>query len=468
METLASPHRASPLAPRTLLGWLLAATAILPVGAFAQGMGYGETPEARPDPHRIINLSMGFLKEREPDLTAEESALYENARTQKPDLAIKLIEGIVAAKNERPASPAFLLLLGNLHYAAGSPAKAEASYLQAVDRFPTFLRAWTNLGVLHYAQKHYARAIPCFTKAVTLGSRDSTTFGMMAECLEQTGDPVGAEVAYIQALAGDPGNARWVEGLMHVYLAAQQYPRAEVMLRKLIHDQPGETRHWLTYAKLLHADGRRLEAIALLEQTAAIGVVGDDELLELAGLYADQQLVPEAIRSYEKVNFTAEKLGEARTLQLVRMRTARAEWSQAQALLAAIKRNPADAKSTEFLLAQAELLAAQKKWPAARDMLDEILRRDPLNGRALVGVGRAYAAESDVARATMAFETASQTRDGAREASVELATIELRNRHFEKSVSYLETALALEKNADLEEILGRVRALVSNQVEREM
>lgn len=466
METPLSPFRRPRFAPRARFGWLLAGLALFPASATAQS--YGEEREARPNPHRIVNASMDFLKDREPDLTAEESALYENVRTQKPELAIKLVEGLVGGKSEKPASPAFLLLLGNLHYASGAIAKAEASYLQAVDRFPTFLRAWANLGVLHYGQKRYAKAIPCFAKAVTLGSRESTTFGMMGECLEKTGDTVGAEVAYVQALAGDPGNARWVEGLLNVYLDAQQYPRAEVMLRKLIREQPTETRHWLTYAKLLHADGRKLESIALLEQTVALGIAGNDERLELAGLYADQQLVPETMQSYDKVNATARTLGATRALQLARLRMARAEWAQAQALLEAIKPGVTNANRLEFLLAQAELFSAQRKWPAARGVLDEMLAIDPMNGRALVALGRAYAAEGDVSRATMAFEAATQTRDGARPASVELAHLELRNRHFEKSASHLETALALEKNAELEEILNRVRALVSNQVEREM
>lgn len=455
--------------PRTLPGLLLVAAALLPASAAAQGVIYGGDGDPRPDPRRIVNASMNFLKGREPDLTAEESALYESARTQKPELAIKFVEGLVnSAKGERPASPAFLLLLGNLHYASGAIAKAEARYLQAVERFPTFLRAWTNLGALHYAQKKYASAIPCFAQAVNLGSRESTTFGMMGECLEKTGDTVGAEVAYIQAVSGDPGNVRWIEGLLNVYLAAQQYPRAEVMLRKLIQEQPTETRHWLAYARLLHADGRKLAAIALLEQSVATGVAGRDEMLELAGLYADQHLVAEAMQSYDKVKATAADLGITRTLQIARMRIARKEWTQAQALLDAIRSAVAGETRTEFLLVQADLFSAQRKWAAARGALDEVLRSDPMNGSALVSLGRIHAAEGDVSRATIAFETATQTRDGTREACIELAHLELKNRHFEKSASYLEMALTLEKSADVEEMIGYVRTLDSNQRDLDM
>ncbi len=418
---------------------------------------------SEPDPDRIINASMQFLKDREPEVTAEENAFYESALEQDPAAAIEFIEGLIAnPKADRPASPAFHVLLGNLYYASGAVAKAEASYRKAVERYPAFRRAWTNLGILYYAQDRHAEAIPCFTEAVTLGARESTTLGMLGECLEATADAVGAEVAYIQALAGDPGNTRWMEGLLRVYLDARQNARAEVMVRKLIDEDPGETRHWLTYAKLMQADGRKLEAIALLEQTVAMGIAGDQELGELTGLYADHQLVPEAMASYGKIQEGSAALDDSRVLQLARMRIARSEWDQAQALLDGIKPRLADALRPEFLLTQADLLSARREWPAARAKLEELLRSDPMNGTALVALGRTYTAEGNDAHATLAFELAIQTREGARPARIELAHIELRNRHFEKSASHLEIALALEKNQDLELILERIRGLVPN------
>src|SRR5204863_886471 len=53
-------------------------------------------------------------------------------------------------KEKEEPSPAFQFILGNAYYAAGDNAKTEASYRSAVERYPTFLRAWNNLGVLYY------------------------------------------------------------------------------------------------------------------------------------------------------------------------------------------------------------------------------------------------------------------------------------------------------------------------------
>jgi tetratricopeptide (TPR) repeat protein len=429
----------------------------------ANGQTDGDEPR-RLDPKRIINQSMNFLREREPDMSAEESALYENARKQTPDLAIKLVESLVSGgKREKPASPAFHLLLGNLYYAAGSVEKAEANYLRAVERYPGFLRAWTNLGTLYYAQNLHAKAIPCFAKAVNLGARQATTFGMMGICLELTGDPVGAEVAYVEALAADPGNAAWMEGLLRVYLAAQQHARAEVMVRKLIHEQPSERRHWITYAHLLKSAGRDLETMALLEQIVATGIASDAELLELAGIYADHQMIPEAMEAYGRLKMPpAQLLNDQRILKWIQMLLARSELKTAQALLDTLRPKFAGEFHPEFLLAEADLLMAQGRWPAARATLLGLLNADPMNGRALLRLGRTYAAEGDWSRAELTFETATHTREGVQPASIELANLELKNRHYAKSASHLETALALEKNPDLEEILGRVKTLSSS------
>ena len=76
--------------------------------------------EPKLDPKRIINESNSFLKQREPEMTAEEYALYEKVVAMlaggNPQFALKLLEAMV---NEKEApSPAFSFILGNAYYAA--------------------------------------------------------------------------------------------------------------------------------------------------------------------------------------------------------------------------------------------------------------------------------------------------------------------------------------------------------------
>ena len=84
----------------------------------------------------------------------------------------------------------------------------------------------------------------------------------------------------------------------------------------------------------------------------------------------------------------------------------------------------------------------------------------PLDGPALLGLGRAYAAEGDTARAIFAFESAYRVPRTTYAASLELANLELKNRHYAKSVGYLEKALSIEKTDAVEDYLARVKTLV--------
>ena len=435
---------------------ILATALLLPIPGFSQ--------DAPPklDPKRIINESNGFLKEREPEMSAEEYALYEKVVEMiaaQPDFAIKLLEAMINEK-ELP-SPAFEFILGNAYYAAGQLDKAEARYRSAVNRYPTFLRAWVDLGILYYSGEKFTEAIPCFSKAVTLGDRDPNTFGLLGYSLEKMGNVVPAEMAYMQALSGDPTNGDWMEGLLRIYIQGKQIARAESLVKNLIKTHPKEARFWLTYANILLADHRKLEAMALLESAVGTVVAGVDEMNLLADLYAEQKLVPEAVAIYEKILVPSPELGERKLLQLAGALIADHQYPAALGVLDKLPARLSADGTIALLQARADVLAGQKKWPEARAQLQELLKLAPLNGRALLGLGRTYAAEEDLARAGFAFESALQSPDSTYSASLELANIELKNRHYGKSVEYLERALKIERTSAVEDYLARIRPLVA-------
>ncbi len=416
------------------------------------------------DPKRIINESNSFLKEREPEMNAEEYALYEKVVTMleaNPQFALRLLEGMVNEK-EKP-SPAFEFILGNAYYATGEVAKAEASYRSSVHRYPNFLRAWVNLAMMYYSSSRFADAVPCFSKAVVLGDRDSATFGLLGYSLEQTGNIVSAEMAYIQALASDPANGDWKEGLLRIYIQGRQFGRAEWLVKTLIKERPQETRFWLTYANILLADGRRLEAIAVLESSAGLGAAGADELNLLGDLYAEQALFPEALAIYQKILKPAPETGEKKLLRFAQVLIGENRLPEAERALGALPATLSSSGRLEYLQAKADLLAARQKWADARAELNELLKIAPLNGRALLSLGRTFVAEDDVPHAMFAFESAIQIPATTYRASLELANIEIKARHYAKSVEYLEKALSIEKTDAVADYLARMKALVSKE-----
>jgi len=423
--------------------------------------GAAAASEPKVDPKRIINESSSFLKEREPEMTEEEYALYQKVVTMlssNTEFALKLLEAMMSDKE--PPSPAFEFILGNAYYAAGMSAKSEARYISAVKRYPTFLRAWSNLGILYYSTGRYADAVPCFSKAVVLGDRDSTTFGLLGYSLQRQGDLVSAEMAYMQALSGDPSNVDWKEGLVSICIDGKQFTRAESLVRNLIKERPTESRYWFTYANILLSEGRKLEATVILETAAGTGVAGVQELTLLGDLYAEQGMVPEAAEVYQRVLAPAPELGQQKLQRYAEVLIGAGRLDDAQRVLSMLKPEGAGQEAIEIRQVWADLYAAQKKWTEVRGELDEVLKVAPRNGRALVGLGRAYAAENNVPRATLSFEAAFRIPESTYVASLELANIELRNRHYAQSVDYLQKALSIEKTDAVQDLLARVRTLV--------
>ena len=413
------------------------------------------------DPKRIINSSSSFLKEREPEMSAEEYALYEKVVTTlsaNPEFALKLLEAMMNEK-ELP-SPAFEFILGNVYYSAGQTAQAEARYRSAVKRYPTFIRAWTNLGILYYTSDKYAEAKPCFSKAITLGDREPATFGLLGYCLERTGNIVAAEMSYMQALSGNPDNSDWLEGLLRVYIQGRQYGRAESLVKTLIKQQPMKAEFWLAHANILLADNRKLEAIVLLEVSVGAGVAGENELNLLGDLYAEQGFNAEAADVYQKILALNPQVGEGKLLHFAQVLISVNRLAQAESVLGRLKTGLTPAGRLVYLQSRADLFAARNQWPDARKELQELLQSAPLNGKALLGLGRGYAAEDDLIHATFAFEAAYQVPDSAYRASLELANIELKNRHYDKCVEYLQKALSLEKSDAVEDYLVRVKTMI--------
>ena len=395
-------------------------------------------------------------------MTEEEYALYQKVVTMlssNPEFALKLLEAMMSDKE--PPSPAFEFILGNAYYAAGQIEKSETNYLSSVRRYPTFLRAWVNLGILYYSSGRYGDAIPCFSKAVVLGDRDSTTFGLLGYCLQKQGDLVSAEMAYMQALSGDPSNVDWKEGLLAICIEGKQLTRAESLVKNLIKAQPTDTRYWLTYANILLSEGRKVEATVLLETAAGTGVANVEELSMLGDLYGEQKMVPEAADIYRRVLASSPEMGEKKILHYAEVLISGGRLDDAERVLGTMKPEDASRGGVELLRTRADLLAAEKKWPEERRVLDQLLTIAPLDGQALVSLGRAYAAEDDVARATLAFEGAYRIQSSAYVASLELANIEVKNRHYAKCVEYLQKALSIEKTDAVEDYLTRIKTLVS-------
>jgi len=410
----------------------------------------------------IINESQQFLHNREPEMTAAEYSLYETIVPmvfEQPDYAMQLLETMIS--DDEPESAAFEFVLGNLYLLQGRDVSAEARYRNALKRFPEFSRAWFNLGVLLYTMERYGEAIPCFSKVISLGNREAQTFGLLAYSLQRTGNPLVAEMAYMQALTSEPENIDLVEGLLRLYLNTGETLRAESMFKQLIKLNPGDGQTYVLYADMLRGENRPLEAMVLLEVAAGLERLGQEGLLFLGNLYAELGFYREAVDAYRQVMAINPELGATRSITYAGALIAENRLEEAGELLEALESAVDGETRVSYLGTRAEWRYALGDLEGARGLLEESVRLDPMNGNALVRLGQILQVEGDLARAELILERAYQISDTRYRASLELANIAVRNRRYEKSIAFIREAIGLQNSGELRAHLERLQSLVS-------
>lgn len=423
---------------------------------------HAKRPGPKEDLNRIINDSAGFLKNREPEMTAAEYALYDKVVAMlrvQPEFAMQLLGSMMAGK-EQP-SPAFEFVLGNAHYNAGRLADSETHYRRAIERCSDYLRAWANLGVLYYSQGRYAEAARNLSRAVELGDGSADTLGLLAYALQRTGCTAAAEMAYLRAISAAPDNIDWIDGLCGLYIEGGQFKRAESLAWQLVQLKPNDTRYWLQYVGTLLSQDHRSEAMVALESARSLHIANTELLLQLGDLYARENFAEEASAAYAEAMKESSDLGAARLIGFARILGQQGQTDRAMAVLAGAEAGLPAKLSCDFLEAKADLLADRQKWADARGCLESLLVIEPRRGPALLALGKVRHAEGDDSGARLAYEAAAQLPESGYDAHIRLADMELRARHYQQCIEHLEQALVREKSPTVQEYLGKIKLLAS-------
>ena len=413
------------------------------------------------DPLKVVNQSYGFLREREPEMSEVEYALYERMLPiveTAPETALTLLETMLA--DDKPESAAFEFVLGNVYFTLKRMDGAERHYRKAVDQYPTFLRAWVNLGAVHFAAEKYREAIPCFARAVALGDRDAATYGLLAASLRHAGNLFAAESAYKSAMTADPLNPDWINGLLEIYLTTEQFGPATALARELVHVRPEEPRHWHLYAGLLVRQERSAEAIAALRLAGDLKLLTPDLWQLLGDLYAEMGLSAAAGAAY---SHSGDSVQGPRALVYAEVLLDRHDWRAASEVLNGLPAPESRTDRARFLRVRARLAWAQNQEPEARALLEEALTLDPLNGPALLALAEVHRGQNRLAEAEICLEQAAQVTDSAFSAQVELAQLALHLRDYPRAVRHTRSALELQPSPELEDFLTRLNALVDHE-----
>lgn len=415
------------------------------------------------DPFKIINESMNFRKEREPDMTAAEFALYERISVMvetNAAFALQLLETMLGDAEEDSA--AFDLALGNLYYAEQRIDEALERYHSAVAKYPEFLRGWNNIGMIHYQREEWTEAASGFAKAVNLGDRDAQTFGLLAFSMRQSGNTLAAEMAFMQAMTANPEDPNWIGGLLELYFTNGRHAQSVSLVREMVRLEPQNPSHWMLYASLLVTLDRRLEAATQLQIAHQLGVADQAALALLGDLYVNLGLVPEAIVAYEAIGDDGDEFGQARLIAYTRSLISEGKLSAARVVMDKLPAASQWPQIKALHFAGAEIATAESDWSTSREAYENILQTEPLNPFALLGLGQALRESGDPDRAIFVFQSALQVSESEHRACMELANLALADRRFITAVDYLNRADRLEPSSAVRSQIARIQSLVSS------
>ena len=426
----------------------------------AQVFPLSENTWSNPEFKQRFLGSFGFDSGVTPSITSEERDLFafiSEIIANDPASAIQTLEAALTPDS----SAAVLYTIGNLYFQRGNHERAVARYEEAIKRFPSFLRAYRNLGVLKVQMGNFDSARKMLIKSIELGARGADVYGMLGYCYLNSGNSSAALTAYEQALFFAPESRDWRMGKVQALSNLGRHDAVIEMIDRLVEEFPSQVELLMMQANAFIARGDSEDAAATLEIIRHRGAATVASLTLLGDIYLNFQQAELALGAYTDA-IAVEELSADRILRIAQRLSNSGSWPEVDRFLGLAKDSGLEELSPALrvewlnLLAQSDL--AQNRVDAAAEKLERVVDEDPMNGRALLLLADYHWKQGALELAEIYFERATKVRDTAPEALVQHARLLVSQREFRKAAGLLERAQVINPRPHVAQYLDQVVA----------
>jgi tetratricopeptide (TPR) repeat protein len=356
---------------------------------------------------------------------------------------------------------AFDFTLGSICFQQEQLNAAAQWYRKAIAKFPSFLRAHKNLGIVNVRLGEYEEAVGSLTRAIELGVRDGVTLGLLGHAYLMTGQAASAELAYREAVLLQPAILDWKMGLARCLFKLRKFEEAAALCEELIARQPDRPELWLLQANAFLGLKDTASAAGNYEYLEALGKAPPQALNALGDIQLNDGYADLAAEAYAKALERESEPDLARGLRNVEALAARGATAEARDLVERLKRAPAERFTPELrkrqLKVEARLAAAEGPGnPEAARILQEIVDLDPLDGEALILLGQHHAAKGELEKAIFHFERAAGIAAHEAEACLRHAQSLVRAGRYAAAVPLLKRTQELRPRDDIARYLEQV------------
>jgi tetratricopeptide (TPR) repeat protein len=445
------------------------------------GMAGASTPDAKPDDglslwtdptfQKQFMASYGALAEYEPKVTPPERLELEKIlglmATNQP---AALLELEAAAKPD--ASALFDFTLGNFYFQQDNGEKAAAAYKMATTKFPSFRRAYKNLGLTSVRLQRYDDATKALSRLVELGGADGLSYGLLGYSLSANGQFVSAESAYRNAVLLQPDALDWKLGLTQSVLKQRKFGEAVGLCDELLAKYPDRADFWLLQANAWLGQDQPMKAAENFEIVARMGKATFQTWYTLGDIYTNAGLYDLAANAYKQAIVAKPDQDLDRPLRSVEILSQRDAVPQARALLAQVRESSGwtldDTGKKRVLRLDARLAMAEGGAVGAADgsaeaaavkSLEEIVAVDPLDGEALMLLGQHYTKAKEIDRAIFYYERAGSLESFEADAKVRQAQLLVTQNKYREAVPLLKRAQEIKPRDEVARYLDQVERI---------
>lgn len=359
------------------------------------------------------------------------------------------------------SSAALDYIAGNLYLQAGNITSARTAYQQAISKFPSFLRAHRNLGLLEIQNGAPEKGLPHLIKALELGGASGETYGLIGYAHLSLDNPASAAAAYSQAILFQPNSRDWKTGLAQALLKCNRNEEAAALLDELIKAYPDDPLLWQFHANLMLSKGNSDSALTSLEISRRIAPLPVDAQILLGELYYKSNVTEEAVKAWLGALRQAPATTAPRLPALLSMLAANLQWDEFDRLLT---QTPAEALAQLTPEQQDDItyLSAVRDWrngyeAGAAQKLQAVIDRNPLHGQALLVLAQIVRSQGDPDQAMLLLERAARRPDARLNALLLQARILVERSDFKAAIPILEQAIAINPRPDIIHYADAVR-----------
>ena len=393
-------------------------------------------------PTFVLPLFTGPYSEREASIAPEEYETAERLRgmldADEKEAVLKELESFFDIE----LSPAMLSLKAQIYFSLAQYDKAEQTFLKVLSRKPQLVRVHRDLGQLYLLQEKPKLARHHFSEAVSYGSNEAIVHGQLAYLNLTLHGAFSAITSYQQAMALQPEEVQWQQGLLASLSQAKMYESAQALLSELIAKNPANKELWLNQAVLSLNMNDTRQALVSLEMAIMLGETDDGNIKTATQLHLQMHSYDRALvlihQHLDKSVLDMDLLNEYLTwLNQVDM------WQQAAKLLDGLEskvQTMKPQKQSIFYNHKAKIALKKKQDSKAGQYYTQALEKDPTNGGALIDYALYSADNKDYIKSELLYSRASVLPEKMKQALLGKAQLYLNMQDHSSALKTLQKA----------------------------